>query len=128
MYYNIFNKCLRSQLAIAIGFTSGGWPYVKLVTMLACFVLPPQAISVQRRETLLRIFDVLGKWSFIDAYVSVLFGSAFNFGIFLANLVSVVVTVQPKWSFYLYFVCIVNGLGSYFEFNVLACSYFSYYL
>jgi hypothetical protein len=58
-------------LAIFLVLCSIAWPYIKLLMTLyawmAPFVLTPRAI--RRRERLLEVLDVLGKWSFADVFV-----------------------------------------------------------
>jgi len=66
-------------LAILIALFSGLWPYGKLLSMLACWVLPPQVLSIPRRQKLLDFLDAYGKWSLIDTFVLVLFMVAFRF-------------------------------------------------
>lgn len=66
-------------LSILIGAFSGTWPYMKLLLMLAAWLLPVSWLSVNRRETMLRVLDALGKWSLIDSFVLVMMLVAFRF-------------------------------------------------
>jgi hypothetical protein len=59
-------------LATLIAFFSGLWPYIKLVTMLLCWSIPPGLLSISYRQTSLVVLDVLGKWSLIDSFVMIL--------------------------------------------------------
>ena len=68
-------------LAILIAFFSGAWPYIKLILMLASWVLPPRVLPLRPRETILRVVDALGKWSLIDSYVMTLMLVAFRYHI-----------------------------------------------
>ena len=66
-------------LSIFIALFSGTWPYVKLIMMLYCWVMPVRWLSVSSRERVLMFLDAYGKWSLIDAYVLVLMMVAFRF-------------------------------------------------
>jgi uncharacterized paraquat-inducible protein A len=59
-------------LATLIAFFSGLWSYIKLVTMLLCWSIPPGLLSISYRQTSLVVLDVLGKWSLIDSFVMIL--------------------------------------------------------
>ena len=72
-------------LSLMIALFSGCWPYVKLLLMIFCWVMPPHLLSEKRRETLLRVLDALGKWSLIDSFVMVLMLVAFRFHIPVPN-------------------------------------------
>ena len=85
-------------LSILVAFLSGLWPYIKLFSLLACFVTPPPGLpltpssqqsessscchtsmTVKRRNNLLRAVECLGKWGLLDFYVMVLMMCAFHF-------------------------------------------------
>ena len=66
-------------LSLLIGLFSGSWPYLKLMLMLAAWLLPISWLSVSRRETLLQVLDALGKWSLIDSFVMIMMLVAFRF-------------------------------------------------
>lgn len=93
-------------LAILIAFLSGLWPYIKLFSLLACFLLPPPrkpqqcaaststststsslsscscsciwSITTETRLYLLRVVETFGKWGLLDFYVMVLMMCAFH--------------------------------------------------
>jgi hypothetical protein len=59
-------------LAIFLGIFSGIWPYTKqLITMFLWFS-PPSRVSVSKRGSILKWLDTLGKWSFVDIFVSIM--------------------------------------------------------
>jgi uncharacterized paraquat-inducible protein A len=98
-------------LAILIAFFSGAWPYVKLAVMLMCCVSPTRLVSVKRRERLLKLMDILGKWSLIDFFVMVMMMCAFMFNLALGDNLLVTVTVVPKWGFYGFLLATMVSLG-----------------
>ncbi|CAK0831899.1 unnamed protein product [Prorocentrum cordatum] len=104
-------------LAVLIAFFSGVWPYVKLLTMLLCWLAPTSVLSVHGRQTALEWLDFLGKWSMVDAFVMVLFMVAFKFDLSIAGQAPQVISdvfdefggsarllvyVQPLWGFFLF--------------------------
>jgi hypothetical protein len=104
-------------LAVLIAFFSGVWPYIKLLTMLLCWLTPTCVLSVHGRQTALEWLDFLGKWSMVDAFVMVLFMVAFKFDLSIAGQAPQVISdvfdefggsarllvyVQPLWGFYLF--------------------------
>lgn len=99
-------------LATLIAFFSGLWPYIKLVTMLLCWAIPPGLLSISYRQTSLVVLDVLGKWSLIDFFVMILMLCAFYFNIvILKDNIIVNVTVLPKWGFYSFLLATMISLG-----------------
>ena len=102
-------------LAILIAFFSGAWPYIKLFCMGVCWVAPSGFISIQRRETVLKVMDALGKWSLIDFFVMIMFMCAFYFQIVLGGTstpaLNILVTVVPKWGFYSFLLATMMSLG-----------------
>lgn len=89
-------------LSILVAFLSGLWPYIKLFSLLACYVTPPpglpltpsdqqsepsccqnsccqNSMTVKRRNNILRAVECLGKWGLLDFYVMVLMMCAFHF-------------------------------------------------
>lgn len=92
-------------LSVLIALCSGGWPYVKLISMLACWFAPESQLqssgdqhadhspdsalvhvfrmSPQRRENVLIWLDALGKWSLVDTFVMTLLTVAFHFKVSL---------------------------------------------
>jgi uncharacterized paraquat-inducible protein A len=115
---HLFNTSLPKQLAIIIAFFSGGWPYVKVACTFCCFILPPDLLSISRRETALKAMDVLGKWSLVDYFVMVLFYCAFHFQIQpQSGNAGVFVTVESMWGLYGYMFSILVTLGEILTFG-----------
>ena len=54
-------------LASLIALFSGIWPYVKLILLCYCWIIP---MKQENREAVLIFLDQLGKFSFIDLFVS----------------------------------------------------------
>ena len=124
-------------LALLILLFSGVWPYVKLVMMFTCWVMPPsfrwsrrccrccrgRVLGVARRGMWLQALDALGKWSLIDTFVLVMMMVAFRFHIqnqitwswitFLPdNFLVVDVIVEPNWGIYAFIIATVVSLIS----------------
>merc|ERR1712038_2038149 len=82
--------------------------YTKQIISLLAFVLPPQRLSVHRRESILLWLDSLGKWSFIDIFVLIMSVVSFRVVVnspddlsFLpADFYSVNLMVVPLWGLY----------------------------
>jgi len=55
------------SLAILIALFSGIWPYIKLLLLGVCWIVP---LRQERREAILIFLDQMGKFSFIDLFVS----------------------------------------------------------
>eukprot|EP01088_Endostelium_zonatum_P016839 TRINITY_DN4711_c0_g1_i1.p1 TRINITY_DN4711_c0_g1~~TRINITY_DN4711_c0_g1_i1.p1 ORF type:complete len:503 (+),score=61.59 TRINITY_DN4711_c0_g1_i1:531-2039(+) len=96
-------------LSILIGLLSGVWPSVKLILMLACWIVPIRTLSFGAGENILRILDALGKWSLIDTWVMVLMLIAFNIEIRMPPEESIPgvqwrVYIEPELGFYLFLV------------------------
>jgi Paraquat-inducible protein A len=114
-------------LAILIAFLSGLWPYIKLFSLLACFLLPPPrkpqqsadssssssspksstcrfwTVSTERRLYLLSVVETFGKWGLLDFYVMVLMMCAFhlNMSVDMATgPLLVEVLVKPNFGFF----------------------------
>ncbi|KAL7719118.1 Uncharacterized protein QTN25_003494 [Entamoeba marina] len=68
-------------LAILIFVFSGFWPYLKLVALMLCWVIPSSILPGKIRGIVLTVLDVLGKWSMLDSYVMVLMIVAFYMNI-----------------------------------------------
>jgi hypothetical protein len=101
-------------LAILIAVFSGGWPYLKLVLMLAAWCVPASLLPTRTRERMLVYLDALGKWSLVDSFVLVLMMVAFRCHIALAsgdNVLVVDVFVVPKWGFYGFLLATMISLG-----------------
>jgi hypothetical protein len=107
-------------LAILIAFFSGAWPYVKLVVMLASWIVPPGWLTKERRESMLVVLDMLGKWSLVDFFVMVLMLCAFYFELVVyPEVMLVTVTVKPAWGFYSFLLATMISLG--LGHTILAC-------
>ena len=65
-------------LSTLIAFLSGVWPYIKLSLMALCWAAPATHLSPLWRERLLRAVDALGKWSYLDTMMLVVFTVAFH--------------------------------------------------
>lgn len=66
-------------LAILVAAFSGIWPYVKLLMMMACWLIPPSRLSVKKREKTLIFLDTVGKYSLIDGYILVMMVVSFRY-------------------------------------------------
>jgi hypothetical protein len=44
------------------------WPYLKLLSMLSCFLLPPSHLSAKWRGKIIHTLDLWGKYSFVEIY------------------------------------------------------------
>lgn len=101
-------------LAILVAFLSGLWPYIKLLSMACCWILPVSplnlssylpSISLSRRIWILRVVEMLGKWGLLDFYVMVLMMCAFHLNLLLSltgtpQVGLVEVLVQPNFGFF----------------------------
>ena len=97
-------------LAILIAFFSGAWPYIKLLTMLFSWILPPSIFKLGLRDTSLVALDALGKWSLIDAYVMVMMMVAFHVELNLADGLAVIITVVSKTAFFTFITASIFSL------------------
>ena len=95
-------------LASLIAFFTGFWPYFKLLFMLAAYTLPTSVISINLRDSRLKLLEILGKWSLVDFFVMTLFMIGFHFNIFVSNLAARV-KVVPNMGFYTF--VIATGLS-----------------
>ncbi len=100
-------------LATLIAFFSGGWPYVKLVVMLAAWVLPSHIFNKAQRGHLLKFVDAYGKWSLVDFFVMCLFLCAFHFDLQLSDepQIEILMRVAPSWGFYSFLLATLLSLG-----------------
>ena len=55
------------SLSILIAAFSGIWPYVKLLLLGSCWIIP---MAQPQREAIIIVLDQMGKFSFIDLFVS----------------------------------------------------------
>jgi hypothetical protein len=96
------------ELAIFILLVSGVWPYMKQLSVLVLWFLPPKLVSVSRRESLFVWLDRLGKWSFVDIFVLILSIASFRTVIKTPNDISYLpedfikmdLIVVPQWGLY----------------------------
>lgn len=120
------------MLAIIIAFFSGIWPYLKLIVMQVCWLMPVSTLSPRRRQALLEFLDAYGKWSLVDTFVLVIFMVSFHIvidsdGPVLQSLIgdvgdifSIEIMVSPRRSFHLFLAATVLSLvaghvGVYFH-------------
>eukprot|EP01105_Mastigella_eilhardi_P014235 TRINITY_DN3247_c0_g1_i1.p1 TRINITY_DN3247_c0_g1~~TRINITY_DN3247_c0_g1_i1.p1 ORF type:complete len:910 (-),score=207.25 TRINITY_DN3247_c0_g1_i1:548-3277(-) len=66
-------------LAFLVAGFSGGWPFLKLLLMMACWVLPRCVLPIRWRELVLMALDALGKWSLIDSFMMIIMIVSFHF-------------------------------------------------
>jgi len=59
-------------LALLIGVGSIMWPMVKNAMLFVIFFCPTTILDARTRYMLLELFDIFGKWSFLDVFVVVL--------------------------------------------------------
>ena len=103
-------------LSLLIAVFSGGWPYIKISLLLACWWAPRDLMGAKLRERILMAVDALGKWSLIDAYVLVLLMVAFSFHLELSEEgqlqppSTVDVFVNPERGFYLFILATILSL------------------
>jgi len=98
-------------LSLLIGVASGIWPYVKLIFMFLCMITPPRLLPVVWRKRLLRLLDILGKWSLIDVYVLVFFIEAFRVHIPLSERMAFDMAVEAQYAFFAYLFATILSLG-----------------
>lgn len=98
-------------LAALIAFFSGAWPYIKLMTMLAMWVLPPSIVTPPTRENVFIWLDILGKWSLIDVNVMVMMMVAFYFTLVVAPELAIEVIVVSKFGFFGFLLATMASLG-----------------
>lgn len=103
-------------LSLLVAIFSGGWPYLKLMLMQACWLFPLGWLNKDRRESLLMVLDALGKWSMIDTFVLALMLVAFHFTItnpgteIGTTFLDVRVIVQPDIGFYCFLLATIMSL------------------
>jgi len=98
-------------LSILIAFFSGAWPYIKLCSMLAMWVLPPAIVSPSTRENVFIWLDILGKWSLIDVNVMVMMMVAFYFTLVLGPELIIEVIVVSNFGFFGFLLATMASLG-----------------
>eukprot|EP00730_Choanoeca_flexa_P002675 TRINITY_DN11127_c0_g1_i3.p1 TRINITY_DN11127_c0_g1~~TRINITY_DN11127_c0_g1_i3.p1 ORF type:complete len:977 (+),score=222.83 TRINITY_DN11127_c0_g1_i3:236-2932(+) len=84
-------------LDVTVLVLSGIWPYLKLVLMMFCWLVPTSTLSVGNRETFLRILDVIGKWSLLDIYVSIMLVVGMHFHVPLDTPTQNTPTIVNMW-------------------------------
>lgn len=88
-------------LAIFIGITSIVWPYVKLLLTIFAWVAPfTVEKGGRRREQLIGVLDVLGKWSFADVLVFCQLLVAFRATVPVGFGTTLEVYLLALWGFY----------------------------
>ena len=103
-------------LSILIAVFSGGWPYMKLATMLFAWFAPPARVHPTRRGRMLAFVDAFGKWSLVDAFVMILFRVAFRFTLATpkssdGESVRLDVDVEANWGFHSFVLATVASLA-----------------
>eukprot|EP00596_Hydrurales_sp_CCMP1899_P009730 CAMPEP_0119040798 /NCGR_PEP_ID=MMETSP1177-20130426/10836_1 /TAXON_ID=2985 /ORGANISM="Ochromonas sp, Strain CCMP1899" /LENGTH=1435 /DNA_ID=CAMNT_0007006205 /DNA_START=495 /DNA_END=4805 /DNA_ORIENTATION=+ len=118
-------------LAILVAFLSGLWPYIKLLNMACCWILPASpplagpSISLNSRIWILRTIEMLGKWGLLDFYVMVLMMCAFHLNLLLSVTNTQVpkalveVLVQPNFGFFSFL--LATMLSHILSHVVIAC-------
>ena len=86
-------------LMLLILLCSGVWPYVKLLTLLCCWMASTRRLPPVKREQILYLLDSLGKFSLIDAYVLVLMMVAFTYELDIGNVGAINVYTTPVSAF-----------------------------
>lgn len=66
-------------LSILVACMSCIWPYSKLILMLIVWMIPSTILKKKHRDRILRILDVLGKWSLLDSFFMILMVVGFHF-------------------------------------------------
>lgn len=97
-------------LAILIAFFSGFWPYLKITCMFLAWVLPVGNFPEDKRQLVLTVMDILGKWSLIDVFVLTLMMVAFFFKLSVGTEILVLVTVYPELGFYTFLIGTISSL------------------
>jgi hypothetical protein len=82
-------------LTIIIVIASVSWPFVKILLSLYAWCAPFDRAPL-RRERLLEVIDVLGKWSFLDVVVFSIIVVAFHSTIYLGGPY-VEIYIIPRW-------------------------------
>eukprot|EP01065_Artemidia_motanka_P024132 TRINITY_DN2875_c0_g4_i1.p1 TRINITY_DN2875_c0_g4~~TRINITY_DN2875_c0_g4_i1.p1 ORF type:complete len:1382 (+),score=505.85 TRINITY_DN2875_c0_g4_i1:81-4226(+) len=106
-------------LSILVGLLSGAWPYVKTSLLLFCWFVPPWFLTHDRRGFILRVLDILGKWSLIDEFLIIMMINAFHIvitnpsdWIFLpTDILNIEVTVDPKYGIHGFLLAAILSLA-----------------
>jgi len=75
---NELNQIGLPSLAVAVALLSGCLSFVRTFTLLICFFLPPQLLSIRKRGSALEWCSILGKWALMDPLLLVLLSVAVN--------------------------------------------------
>ncbi len=111
------------ELAILILIFSGIWPYIKQLSILVLWFVPPRWITVAKRENVLIWLDRLGKWSFVDIFVLILSLSSFrvtintpaDIGFLPGGFIDLNLLVVPCWGLYSNMIAqIISQVNSHF--------------
>lgn len=98
-------------IAIITVIASGLWPFFKLASLLAAWMIPPRYLSVVTRGHILHALDTWGKYSFLDSWFLVVTLSAFaiNWTQSLGDT-SMRIQTTPAPAFYAFFIATVLSL------------------
>ena len=105
-------------LAVVISITSGVWPYMKLFLLMFCWFADDIVLPAERRGTMLRIIDFLGKWSLTDNFLQAIMMVSFRFHLvppevwsFLPkDFLAADLEVQPDWGVYAFLTAAISTL------------------
>ncbi|KAH3767401.1 hypothetical protein Pelo_716 [Pelomyxa schiedti] len=65
-------------LAVILVFLTGVWPYLKLAALLLVWTVPLTYLSIKKREVILILINMFGKWSLTAFFVLMLMAIAFD--------------------------------------------------
>lgn len=68
-----------TEMAIFVLIFSGIWPYVKQITSLVCWFMPPSKLSITTRGSTFLWLDTLAKWSMVDIFVMIISMVSFRY-------------------------------------------------
>ena len=106
-------------LALLIAVFSGIWPYIKLVAMMLCWMMPHIILSIRGREKVLMFLDAMGKWSLIDAFILVFMMVVFSFKVEVPpphsnssvdNITTITTYVVPQMGFHSFVLATIASL------------------
>lgn len=105
-------------LSLLVAVWSGFFPYLKLVLMLVCWLVPPHRLHPLHRRRMLLALDMLGKWALIDLFLMNMMTVAFRFHIttrslpLLRHLLVVDVIVLPQVGLFTFVTAVAISLVS----------------
>jgi len=121
--YNVFNFSLINTitdmydakvyiLAGLVTVWSGAWPYLKLLLLLLCWIVPPAYLSRNYRGGLLIFLDAMGKWCMLDAFLMCMMSVAFRFNIevFSKRIFTLNVNVEELYGVFVFVVATILSL------------------